>query len=132
MLPIWAVTRATSAAPFYFDSLVAMVDGEPRAFKDGGIRENNPSGAALSEFHALYDGVVDEPALLLSVGTGRPDATSKDGFATAWPAPWNRLPALTKFLEKRALIRNLLIKYTEGERQPPSDARALSRRKQLV
>lgn len=48
-LTIWQTTRATSAAPFYFELLAAEIDGEMRNFKDGGIRENNPSGAAWNE-----------------------------------------------------------------------------------
>ena len=115
-LPIWQVTRATTAAPFYFEMIAAEVNGTKKAFKDGGIRENNPSGAALSEFHALYEGKVEAPALMLSIGTGRPD-TTHDGFASAPPGPFGRLPFVSKFLEKRAIISNLLIKYTEGEKQ---------------
>ena len=116
-LPIWTVTRATSAAPFYFEMVTHEVDGVVKSFKDGGIRENNPSGAALSEFHALYaEGKAERPALLLSVGTGRPDQT-QDGFADAWPGAWGKIPLLSKFLEKRAVVQNLLIKYTEGEKQ---------------
>ncbi|KAK3112054.1 hypothetical protein LTR53_012075 [Teratosphaeriaceae sp. CCFEE 6253] len=113
-LPIWAVTRATSAAPFFFNMIECEVDGVKKSFKDGGIRENNPSGAALSEFHALYEGRADRPALLLSVGTGRPDQ-SQDGFADAWTGPFGRL--IAKFLEQRAVVQNLLIKYTDGEKQ---------------
>ena len=116
LLPIWQVTRATSAAPFYFEMLRAEVQGEQKGFKDGGIRENNPSGAALSEFHALYEGRCKVPAVMLSVGTGIPNQRA-DGFATNWPGLWSRLPGLNKFLEKRAVIQNLLIKYTEGEKQ---------------
>ncbi|KAK5704106.1 hypothetical protein LTR97_003119 [Elasticomyces elasticus] len=93
------------------------VEGVKKSFKDGGIRENNPSGAAISEFHALYEGQAEEPALLLSVGTGRPDTTKTDGFADTWPGPFGRLPIVAKFLEKRAVVQNLLIKYTEGEKQ---------------
>ncbi|KAI7233943.1 hypothetical protein KC330_g5074 [Hortaea werneckii] len=122
-LPIWKVTRATTAAPFYFEMLRADVDGQPKAFKDGGIRENNPSGAALSEFHALYEGKAPSPALLLSIGTGRPDQ-SQDGFAGVVGGPTSfpgsllaRLPFVAKFMEKRAVVANLLIKYTEGEKQ---------------
>ncbi|TKA67377.1 hypothetical protein B0A55_08751 [Friedmanniomyces simplex] len=115
-LPIWKVTRATSAAPFYFKMVEHEVEGVKKSFKDGGIRENNPSGAALSEFHALYEGRADRPALLLSVGTGRPD-THADGFADSWPGPFGRLPLVAKFLEKRAVVQNVLIKYTEGEKQ---------------
>ncbi|KAK3664561.1 hypothetical protein LTR22_004695 [Elasticomyces elasticus] len=116
-LPIWKVTRATSAAPFYFEMVEHEVEGVKQSFKDGGIRENNPSGAAISEFHALYEGRAAEPALLLSVGTGRPDTTKTDGFADTWPGPFGRLPIVAKFLEKRAVVQNLLIKYTEGEKQ---------------
>jgi hypothetical protein len=116
-LKIWEVARATSAAPFYFEMLKAVVDETEKSFKDGGIRENNPSGAALSEFHALYESIgIKVPALMLSVGTGRPD-TSQDGFAPALPGVLSRFPGLSKFLEKRAVIQNLLIKYTEGEKQ---------------
>lgn len=173
LLPIWQVTRATSAAPFYFEMLRAEVNGTQKGFKDGGIRENNPSGAALSEFRALYEGTfvleragshpggttlrqrrigsltldpqtrsagilqtwprsvsilstteltfsfagrVKVPALMLSVGTGIPNQRA-DGFATNWSGLFGRMPGLNKFLEKRAVIQNLLIKYTEGEKQ---------------
>lgn len=37
--PIWQAARATSAAPFYFDSIT--VDNV--AYIDGGIQVNNPS-----------------------------------------------------------------------------------------
>jgi len=84
-LRIWQVTRATSAAPFYFKALIADIENERKEFKDGGIRENNPSGAAWSEFMSLY-GAGQEPALLLSVGTGRPNM-ERDGFAETWPGP---------------------------------------------
>lgn len=115
-LKIWEVTRATSAAPFYFKMLEAEIDGQYKGYKDGGIRENNPSGAALSEFHSLYEGCSDYPALLLSVGTGRPDH-SQDGFAATWSGPLSHVPFVRAALEKRAVIQNLLIKYTEGEKQ---------------
>lgn len=115
-LRIWEVTRATSAAPFYFQILEADIKGQSIIFKDGGIRENNPSGAALSEFHSLFDGKAKNPALLLSVGTGRPD-NKQDGFASAWPGPFGSLRVVRQFLEKLAVLRNVLIKYTEGERQ---------------
>ncbi|KAJ4375817.1 hypothetical protein N0V83_001094 [Neocucurbitaria cava] len=113
-LEIWEVTRATSAAPFYFDMLVAD-PGNGKGFlgfKDGGIRENNPSYAAYSE-HASLKGDHD-PALLLSIGTGRPDTTN-DGFAAVWPGPLGKLSILQKWSEKFAVFKNVLIKYTEGE-----------------
>ena len=112
-LRIWQVTRATSAAPFYFDILEADLGDEKWAFKDGGIRENNPSGAAWSEFVSLY-GENRDPAALLSIGTGRPDE-SQDGFATAWPGPFGKSLVMRKAAEKFAVIKNLLVKYTDGE-----------------
>ncbi|USW55923.1 Putative patatin-like phospholipase domain, Acyl transferase/acyl hydrolase/lysophospholipase [Septoria linicola] len=119
-IPIWQVTRATSAAPFYFQMVKAIIDDigveKERHFKDGGIRENNPSAAALSEFHALYEGKAKQPALMLSVGTGRPNQ-ARDGFATNWPSWFGRMKVVNDFMEKRAVLQNLLIKYTEGERQ---------------
>lgn len=114
-LKIWEVTRATSAAPFYFKILEADIRGEIMGFKDGGIRENNPAGAAWSEFVSLY-GEHRDPALLLSIGTGRPDE-SADGFASAWPGPFGTSSAMKKVAEKFAVFKNVLIKYTEGEEQ---------------
>lgn len=108
------MTRATSAAPFYFDMLTADL-GERgfMSFKDGGIRENNPSYAAYSE-HVSLRGDESTPALLLSIGTGRPD-TTHDGFAAVWPGPLGKLRWLQKWSEKFAVFKNVLIKYTEGE-----------------
>ncbi|KAF9634266.1 Patatin/Phospholipase A2-related protein [Lasiodiplodia theobromae] len=114
-LKIWEVTRATSAAPFYFKILEADIRGEIMGFKDGGIRENNPAGAAWSEFVSLY-GEHRDPALLLSIGTGRPDE-SADGFASAWPGPFGTSKMMKKMAEKFAVFKNVLIKYTEGEEQ---------------
>jgi hypothetical protein len=107
------VTRATSAAPFFFKMLEADFGGKKVGFKDGGIRENNPSYAAYSE-HASLKGDDHEPALLLSIGTGRPD-TSNDGFASIWPGPFGKVPLVQKWSEKFAVFKNVLIKYTEGE-----------------
>ncbi|KAI2482367.1 hypothetical protein Ptr902_06748 [Pyrenophora tritici-repentis] len=113
-LKIWQVTRATSAAPFYFEMLTAdLGTGRKMSFKDGGIRENNPSYAAYSE-HASLKGDDCEPGLLLSIGTGRPDTTN-DGFAAVWPGPLGKVRALQKWSEKLAVFKNVLIKYTEGE-----------------
>lgn len=93
--------------------LEADIRDEVKVFKDGGIRENNPAEAAWSEFISLY-GEGKDPALLLSVGTGRPDQ-SHDGFATAWPGPFSHSGLVKKAAEKFAVFKNVLIKYTEGE-----------------
>ncbi|KAJ4303373.1 hypothetical protein N0V90_002266 [Kalmusia sp. IMI 367209] len=113
-LRIWEVTRATSAAPFFFKMLEAELGGDSKVgFKDGGIRENNPSYAAYSE-HCSLKGDDHEPALLLSIGTGRPN-TTHDGFASVWPGPFGKVPLMKKWSEKFAVFKNVLIKYTEGE-----------------
>lgn len=123
-LRIWQVTRATSAAPFFFKMLEAELNGKPVGFKDGGIRENNPSYAAYSE-HASMRGEDVAPALLLSVGTGRPDqskdgfavAEEQAGFASAWPWAFGTSKLMKKWAEKFAVFKNVLIKYTEGEQK---------------
>ncbi|KAF2759917.1 FabD/lysophospholipase-like protein [Pseudovirgaria hyperparasitica] len=112
-LRIWQVTRATSAAPFYFKALEADIRGEVKSFKDGGIRENNPASAAWSEFLSMY-GEDQEPSLLLSVGTGKPNE-AHDGFASAWPGPLGQLKVMKTASEKFAVVKNLMVKYTEGE-----------------
>ncbi|EAT82920.2 hypothetical protein SNOG_09655 [Parastagonospora nodorum SN15] len=118
-LKIWQVTRATSAAPFYFDMLVADIKNERTGykyekvgFKDGGIRENNPSFAAYSE-HGSMHGDDSEPGLLLSIGTGRPN-TENDGFAAIWPGPLGKVKLLQKWSEKFAVFKNVLY-TTRGE-----------------
>ncbi|PNS20664.1 hypothetical protein CAC42_2909 [Sphaceloma murrayae] len=112
-LYIWQVTRATSAAPFYFDMLEAMVEQEWRGHKDGGIRENNPSGAALSEFASLYPNK-SQPALMLSIGTGRTQ-TNSDGFMSTLPWPFGHIALLRKMAENISVIPHLVVKYTESE-----------------
>ncbi|KAF1809053.1 FabD/lysophospholipase-like protein [Eremomyces bilateralis CBS 781.70] len=112
-LCIWQVTRATCAAPFYFKALEADIRDEVKVFKDGGIRENNPAGAAWNEFVSIY-GPFRNPGLLLSVGTGRPNM-DQDGFASTWPGPLGKLKMVRKGTEKFAVFKNVLIKYTEGE-----------------
>jgi hypothetical protein len=120
-LRIWEVTRATSAAPFFFKILEADIRGETKSFKDGGIRENNPAGAAWSEFISMY-GENSDPGLLLSIGTGRPNEDN-DGFASAWPGPFGKLKVTKKAAEKFAVFKNVLIKYTEGEEKHRSMVR---------
>lgn len=99
--------------PLDFKALVADIANEQKEFKDGGIRENNPSGAAWSEFMSLY-GAHAEPALLLSVGTGRPNM-ERDGFAETWPGPFGHWAITRKFAETFAVVNHMLVKYTNGE-----------------
>ena len=49
-VPIWAVARATSAAPTYFD----MVEIDGQTFTDGGFRYGNPSLEAFFEVQQMY------------------------------------------------------------------------------
>ena len=117
-LGIVEVTRATSAAPFYFKMLRTELLGVMTDFKDGGIRENNPISAAWSEYQSFWGNTRDSPALMLSIGTGRADQT-QDGFVTAWPGPFGHLSAVKSLfegLEKFSIIPNLLIKFTESEK----------------
>ncbi|TLD35411.1 FabD/lysophospholipase-like protein [Venturia nashicola] len=123
-LRIWEATRATSAAPFFFKALIADVLDETRttmiraSFKDGGIRQNNPSVAAYTEFLSLY-GDERRPALLLSIGTGVP-SKENDGFGETWPGPFGHIPAVKKVAETFAVFKNMLVKYTQGEQSHQS------------
>jgi hypothetical protein len=92
---------------------VADLENEKKTFKDGGIRENNPSVAAWVEFISMY-GDEKKPALLLSIGTGRPNM-ELDGFAETWPGPFGQIPAVKKWAETFAVFKNMLVKYTQGE-----------------
>lgn len=118
-LRIWEATRATSAAPFFFKALIADVLDETRttmtrtSFKDGGIRQNNPSVTAYTEFLSLY-GDQRRPALLLSIGTGVP-SKENDGFGETWPGPLGHIPLVKKMAETFAVFKNMLVKYTQGE-----------------
>lgn len=123
-LRIWEATRATSAAPFFFKALIADVLDETRttmirtSFKDGGIRQNNPSVAAYTEFLSLY-GDERRPALLLSLGTGVP-SKEDDGFGDTWPGPLGHISAVKKMAETFAVFKNMLVKYTQGEQSHQS------------
>jgi hypothetical protein len=110
------VARATSASPFYFKSVTVDIDNVRQEFKDGGIRENNPTIAAWSEYQSLFGG--DEgsstPSLLLSVGSGQVQS-SQQSFNSVWPGPYGQLRVAKVAAETFAVLKNLLVKYTEGE-----------------
>ncbi|KAK0344855.1 hypothetical protein LTR02_007207 [Friedmanniomyces endolithicus] len=118
-MPIWKVVRATSATPFYFNMVTHEVNGVLKAFKDGGIRENNPSGAALSEFHALYEGRASEPALLLSVGAGRVQPERDDFEGRGLLGRFANLSTLRAlmYLQTPRVVQDAKVKYIEGQRQ---------------
>ncbi|KAF7672578.1 hypothetical protein GT037_009609 [Alternaria burnsii] len=110
-LTIPQVGRATTAAPLFFKVLEV---NDPRgnvAFKDGGIRENNPSYCAYSEACSLRGDEL-EPSLLLSIGAGLTSFDSDEALSEITPFG---LPALTKWAKKRAVFKDILIKYAEGQ-----------------
>ncbi|KAK0365233.1 hypothetical protein LTR91_012604 [Friedmanniomyces endolithicus] len=118
-IPIWKVVRATSATPLYFNMVTHVAGGVLKAFKDGGIRENNPSGAAFSEFHALYEGRASEPALLLSVGAGRVQPEKDDFEGRGLFGRFANLSTLRSlmYLQTPRVVQAGKVKYIEGQRQ---------------
>ncbi|KAI4942845.1 hypothetical protein J4E91_009765 [Alternaria rosae] len=111
-LRTWQVGRATTAAPFFFKPLEVMSPNGSLTFKDGGIRENNPSFCAYSEAASFW-GDDSEPALLLSIGAGQTSSNSDDTSLAAI-IPFG-LSTLRKFAKRTAVLKNTLIKYTEGQ-----------------
>lgn len=111
-LTILQVGRATTATPFLFKALEVNSPLGHMAFKDGGIRENNPSYCAYSEATSLW-GDESEPSLLLSIGAGLTDS-ALDGLSLSGIIPFG-LSTLSRFADRRAVFKNVLIKYAEGE-----------------
>jgi len=111
-LRTWQTGRATTAAPLFFKPLEVMGPNGSLTLKDGGILENNPSFCAYSEAASLW-GDDSEPALLLSIGAGQTSSTS-DGTSLAAIIPFG-LSTLRKYAKRTAVLKNTLIKYTEGE-----------------
>ena len=121
-LMIWEAARATSAAPFYFKMYEKRDStGRLRRYKDGGTLLNNPAQKALSEVRdrdGLNEkGQRNEPALLLSVGTGirydTPFAAIKSGeYARSRRAD---LSFIQSIKERLAIAKHILMRYTEGE-----------------
>lgn len=71
-LPLWKVGRATSAAPTYFKYMII----EQHRLKDGALGfANNPVCLAYDEVKHMH--WKHEPALIISIGTGRPEETSE-------------------------------------------------------
>ncbi|CAG8610443.1 12249_t:CDS:2, partial [Acaulospora colombiana] len=68
---IWEATRATSAAPKFFDPMPLTDDDNNRAlYVDGGVGCNNPCNQVLSEALDLFDN--QQIGCLVSLGTGLP------------------------------------------------------------
>lgn len=103
---IWQACRATSAAPFYFDSITIG----PNEFIDGGAGNNNPSNIAWNE--ALWmsnplDPVKGRVAALVSLGCGEKESIGLFG------SPWT-LRFLINFVKRaKGEVTNTTIAHDE-------------------
>ena len=97
--PLTDVTRATSAAPTYFEPIIATArDGKKYATIDGGTVVNNPSLTALIEAQNQWDASIDN-TLLLSLGTGEHTKPLKfNTFKDRGLLPWMK-PLITIMME---------------------------------
>ncbi|CAN9241938.1 unnamed protein product [Alternaria alternata] len=111
-LTISQVGRATTAIPPFFKALKVNGPLGYMAFKDGGIRENNPSYCAYSEAASLC-GNESNPSLLLSIGAGLTDS-ALNGSSLSGVIPFG-LSTLGKFADRRAVFKNVLIIHAEAE-----------------
>jgi hypothetical protein len=112
--PLWQVARATSAAPFYFESIKI---GE-RKFLDGGMGANNPALLALGEIRHKHR---YSPALFVSIGAGvkhplpkkkRMDE-AREFFSSDRTDDVSRKQFIKKYLELGRLSKDLMTD-TEG------------------
>lgn len=90
-LPLWAVCRASCAAPGYFPAQVLRLGDRRRPLLDGGIVANNPAGCALAEGWKIAKAERRDPSdiVLASFGTG--ESTRPIGLdeAQEWgPLEW--------------------------------------------
>ncbi|KAJ6487319.1 hypothetical protein DFH09DRAFT_1054217 [Mycena vulgaris] len=67
---IWQAGRATSAAPTFFKQIEIGPPGMKEAFVDGGMGQNNPLAALLSEAKVIFPD--RQIACIISLGTGQP------------------------------------------------------------
>jgi predicted acylesterase/phospholipase RssA len=76
------VARATSAGPTYFEPQVLATTEKERALVDGGVYINNPAilGFVLAP--------VDQPLVLVSLGTGTRNSSSPRPFSDVKTASW--------------------------------------------
>ncbi|KAH0183877.1 hypothetical protein KCV03_g9380, partial [Aureobasidium melanogenum] len=83
-LTIWQASRATSAAPTFFERLEIGTN----EFIDGGMGSNNPSKALFNETQRLFKQDHDRTlACIISIGTGVPkriDLAKLDGFGLTY------------------------------------------------
>ncbi|KAJ7789137.1 acyl transferase/acyl hydrolase/lysophospholipase [Mycena olivaceomarginata] len=81
---IWQAGRATTAAPTFFKQIQIGLPGLAESFLDGGMGQNNPIAAVLSEAKVMFPD--REIACVISLGTGQPQTIS-----IPKPSPLQRL-----------------------------------------
>ncbi|KAH8683638.1 acyl transferase/acyl hydrolase/lysophospholipase, partial [Ilyonectria robusta] len=89
---VWEASRATSAAPTYFDSIAIGDEGEQETFVDGGLGYNNPIEQVLEEASRIFPG--RKVACVVSIGTGLARAIQFP--ASPKTSPTKLISALTK------------------------------------
>jgi len=87
--PMKEVTRATSAAPTYFEPLRLERGGKKWALVDGGVYANNPAMCALVDARTIFGA---DDVLVASLGTGIPTRgipwkDAKDWGVAGWARP---------------------------------------------
>lgn len=113
-LPIRLVSRATSAAPTYFEPASFDVNGEKRAFVDGGVFINNPAMSAYIEAKKVFP--EEQDFMVVSIGTGElirkiPYEDAKDWGKAGW-----MLPVLSCMFDGVSDAVNYQLKQLLGDR----------------
>ena len=92
---VWEVSRATSAAPYYFPPYQDK-------FQDGGVMANNPTLSAMVEFfeQGEREGKKAKLGLVCSLGTGRSKPTEVEDIAI-------KVPGFTDFSQTVKAMLNL-------------------------
>ncbi|KAL8791757.1 MAG: hypothetical protein Q9195_005633 [Heterodermia aff. obscurata] len=116
-LPIWAVAKATSAAPFYFDP----VHIDNKRFVDGGLGCNNPSLEACNEVSTMHHQHSDSKdtssaspvSLFLSIGSGlKTSQKQPTGFLKEYRSMIYLLRSIATDTEDReSLVRSLSVNH---------------------
>ena len=97
--PIWKIARATSAAPFSFDSIKFEQNGETIEWLDGGLGCCNPSDVAYRSVKQLFNNGDDVVKLVMSIGTGKTESSKRKKWMGAYGT----------FLEHGKTIINLVV-----------------------
>jgi patatin-like phospholipase/acyl hydrolase len=95
--PMWAIARATSAAPTYFPPARLEVGDNSYALVDGGVFANNP--AMCMYVDALAYGEPFDDILLVSLGTGNLDRRIPGDKAAHWGLAGWALPLFDILLD---------------------------------